>query len=120
MMGRAGCNYLICFLAAQYQRLTLKNDRHSWEALAVLLGGSFICRLVFQLFSCCIYLRYYHCSEVCISRDVYPCLKIENNTYTITKVNLSIFVYRLFHENFSPIVGTNLICSNDWREIFIK
>ena len=34
----------------------------------------------------------------------------------ITEVNLSAFVYRLFHEDFSPIVGTNL----DWREIFMK
>ena len=25
----------------------------------------------------------------------------------ITEVNLSVFVYRLFHEDFSPILGTN-------------
>ena len=31
----------------------------------------------------------------------------------ITEVNLSVFVYRLLHEDFSPIVGTNLF-------IFIK
>ena len=39
----------------------------------------------------------------------------------ITEVNLSAFVYRLFHEDFSPIVGSNLIIwSDDWREIFMK
>ena len=27
----------------------------------------------------------------------------------ITEVHLSEFVYRLFHEEFSPIVGTNLL-----------
>ena len=26
----------------------------------------------------------------------------------VTEVNLSVFVYRLFHEDFSPIVRTNL------------
>ena len=48
----------------------------------------------------------------------------------ITEVNLSVFAYRLFREDISPIVGTNLdieqiqdieqiwICSDDWREIF--
>ena len=25
----------------------------------------------------------------------------------VTEVNLSVFVYRLFHEDFSPIIGTN-------------
>ena len=28
--------------------------------------------------------------------------------YRINKVNLSAFVYRLFHEDFSPIVETNI------------
>ena len=42
----------------------------------------------------------------------------------ITEVNLSAFVYKLFHEDFSPIIETNLgvceICSDDWREIVMK
>ena len=29
--------------------------------------------------------------------------------YKNYKVNLSEFVYRLFHEDFSPLVGTNLL-----------
>ena len=35
----------------------------------------------------------------------------------IPEVNLFAFVYRLFHEDFSPIFGT---CPDDWREIFMK
>ena len=30
------------------------------------------------------------------------------NYTKITEVNLSVFVYRLLHEDFSPIIGTNL------------
>ena len=37
----------------------------------------------------------------------------------MTEVNLSLFVDRLFHENFSPIPRSE-ICSKDWREIFMK
>ena len=33
---------------------------------------------------------------------------IHHNNTKITEVNLSVFVYRLFHEDFSPIIGTNL------------
>ena len=35
----------------------------------------------------------------------------------IKEVNLSAFVYGLFHEDYSPIFGTN---SEDWREMFMK
>ena len=27
--------------------------------------------------------------------------------HKITEVNLFVFIYRLFHEDFSPIIGTN-------------
>ena len=35
----------------------------------------------------------------------------------MAKVNLSAFVYRVFHEDFSPIIGTNLsyICITEIR-----
>ena len=51
--------------------------------------------------------------------------KIQMNLYytNIIEVNLSVFAYRLLHEDFSPIIGTNFkykICSNDWREISTK
>ena len=36
----------------------------------------------------------------------------------ITTVNLSAFVYRLFHEVFLP--SSERICSDDWKEIFMK
>ena len=50
-----------------------------------------------------------------------------NMTYVLvftkmTKVNLSAFVYRLFHEDISVIIGTHFkskLCSDDWREIFM-
>ena len=41
----------------------------------------------------------------------------------ILEVNLFAFAYRLSHEDFSLILGTKyrfIICSEDWREIFMK
>ena len=40
----------------------------------------------------------------------------------ITEVNLSVFIHRLFHEDVSPIVRTNLDPNlrDDWRDIFMK
>ena len=37
------------------------------------------------------------------------------NTQLHKLYNLSIFVYRLFHKDFSPIVGTNLILFQRWE-----
>ena len=37
--------------------------------------------------------------------------------------NLSVFVYRVFHEDFFPPLRTNyrsIICPEEWREIFMK
>ena len=44
----------------------------------------------------------------------------------ITEGDLFLFVYRLFHEDFSPIIGTNFtnfsykLCSDAWHEIVTK
>ena len=50
--------------------------------------------------------------------------QINRNTATkISEVKLSAFIYRLFHQDFSSIVGINtvvLINSDDWGEIFMK
>ena len=38
-------------------------------------------------------------------------------------VNLSVFVYRVFHEDFFLLLRTNygsIICPEEWREIFMK
>ena len=48
---------------------------------------------------------------------------MESFKQKITEVNLSVIVYRLFHEDFSPIIGTNFFFtfySSDWREVFMK
>ena len=47
------------------------------------------------------------------------------NITKILEVNLFAFAYRLFHEDFSPIIGALKHCANakgpdDWREIFMK
>ena len=50
-------------------------------------------------------------------------LYIQLHTTTITEVNLTAFIYRLFHEDFSSILGINFILRNLFRglkKIFIK
>ena len=85
MIGRADRHYLICFLAVQYPRLTLKMaDTYVKHWLFHLSAGMFSKVLVVaSIFITIIVLQpsYFH-----VQRYVYPCLKIENDKYTITQV----------------------------------
>ena len=42
---------------------------------------------------------------------------ITNDT-KISEVNISVFIYKLFHEDFSSVVGTHT--ADDWGKIFMK
>ena len=50
----------------------------------------------------------YHIIQICSGITCGRVLSGELYAQRLQEVNLSAFVYRLFHEDFSPIMGTNI------------
>ena len=97
-------------------------NMHYWQALwsASKLGLSVTYKVVEELwYSYCNLFPLIYISELCETVTYRDSYYISTYFTKITQDNLSAFVYKLFHDDFSRQMH-NIICSSDWREIFMK